>query len=731
MKNNFLYVFFAVAALLCCFVFTASAGYDIDTDNILELDKVDSLYECLAKGDVNDSGDIEASDARIILRVSVNLDKIDTSALLKADIDEDGRITAQDARLALRMSVGLEELPEHNIETFTVIPATCNSEGLTVKICTTCVKIYAQITEPASDDYHIFGNWETTEPNTCVKEGLAQIVCIHCGETVKELKLPATGIHKLTEWTYPEGKNCERDMPKVRTCENCDYSEKGIEPAGHDYRYVEIQKKTCVQDGIEVYKCTDCGTEGVDSNGKTRYVYKAPGYHNYENTATVLKEATCTEEGTAAYLCIYCDEPRAEISIPATGHTYGKYKQITKEPTCTETGTANAACEICGDSQEIVLDMIEHDVVENGWTVTIPPNCTENGAKEGYCRYCRDNVTVEIPANGHNITSWEHVTPATCSETGLKRGICSVCGDTDVTEEIEKLAHTFDKAIKYWYDGIPCKGPWNYYKKCDVCGEKEYYLTYNTEACTSIKDGVRQTKVVTEATCTEAETVIEYCIYCKEELGKESTNGSPLGHDYSSDWVITKTATCTENGTKTTACARNCGSISEETIPATGHTQGEFVTVSDPTCSTEGSRVADCTVCGETAKTEPIEKLPHTPQRVIIADSGEMDNEGYYTVKCKEICSECEEVINEVTTIQTFHVMSDFTVTFTAFEGLNAGDKISFTVDNNNVEILVSITSGKSNEITFTEDNGEYSFLIPEGLEADDEIFITVFSFNN
>lgn len=730
MKNKFLFVFFAVTALLCCFIFTASAGYDIDIDNILELDQVDSLYECLAYGDVNDSGKVEAADARIILRASVNLENIDTSAFMKADIDEDGKITAKDARLALRMSVGLEELPEHNVESFTVVPATCNSEGLTVKVCTSCVKIYAQITEPASDEYHIFGTWETVEANSCVKEGLAQITCLHCGEVVKELKLPATGIHKLSKWTYPEGMNCERDMPRVRTCENCDYSEKGIEPAGHDYTYVEIQKKTCIQDGIEVYKCADCGKEGVDSNGKTKYVYKAVGYHNYEQTATVLKEATCTEEGTAAYLCIYCDEPRAEIPIPATGHTYSKYKQITKEPTCTEEGTANVTCDVCGHSEEIVLEMIEHDVTENGWTVTLTPDCTTKGSKEGYCRYCRDNVTVEIPANGHNITSWENVTPASCSDPGLKKGICSVCGDTDITEEIGKLPHTFNKNTKYWYDGVPCKGPWNYYIKCDVCGEKEYYLSHNIVPCTSIKQGVRQTKVVAEATCTEAEKVVEICIYCEEAIGNARSNGEPLGHDYSAGWNETKPATCTEDGTKETACTRNCGSVKEVPIPATGHTPGEFRTEAYASCSSEGKKVADCTVCGEIARTETIEKLPHTPVSIIIADSGEMDENGYYTVKCKEICSVCEETLNEVTTIKTFHVMSNFAVTFTEFEGINAGDKISFTVDNNDTEILVVITSGEAKEIAFTEDDGVYSFAVPENHTEDDEIFITVFAFN-
>ncbi len=965
MKSKFFFVFFAVAALLCCFIFSASAGYDIDTDNILELDQVDSLFECLAKADVDNSGKIEASDARVILRVSVNLENIDTSAFMKADIDEDGKITAQDARIALRLSVGLDEIPKHNVESFVVVPATCNTEGLTVKVCTSCVKIYAQITEPASDEYHIPGNWETVTANSCVQEGLAIINCSHCGEKIKELKLPATGIHKLSDWTYPEGKNCERDMPKLRSCENCDYSEKATEPAGHDYKYIEVQKKTCVQDGIEVYKCAECGKEGVDSNGKTVYTHKAAGYHNFENTPTVLEAPTCTKEGKASYLCIFCDEPQGEIVLPANGHKYNKYYQVTLEPTCTEKGAANAVCEVCGEEISIELDMIEHDIDANGWTELFAPTCTETGEKEGYCRYCRDIVTVEIPEKGHSISSWENVKPATCSEPGIKKGICSICGETDVTQETEKLAHTFDRNTKYWYEGVPCQGPWKYYNKCIVCDAKEYYLTYETKNCTSLKNGVRQTRLITEATCTKAETIVEVCVYCKEDITGVRSNGRPLGHDYPAEnWAVTTEPTCTETGLKEAACSRNCGEISKEVIPAnghayseyvitvepscfetgvkvktctvcgathedpvpliahtygtavttleptctetgiktktciycpattdieipatghshgeyivtvepkciepgvktsycencdsfieeaipatghtygdfittlepsceqpgtktrhcekcdstidrpipaTGHTYGEFVTTVEPTCTETGTKTkscincdskidrpvpatghtyggfittleptctetgiktktctscdaeitevipttehtqgnfvvtkeptckefglstSSCTVCGKVFDTVEIDKVPHTPVKEIIADSGSTDENGNYIVRYKTLCSVCGEDLNEESIIEFLSVQGGFDIAFTEVEGTNAGDNITFTVANGETDVLVMYSYGKDNTVILEATDGEYSFTVPEDLNAEDTIFIIVFALN-
>lgn len=59
-------------------------------------------------GDVNGDSEITASDARMALRVSVSLEKINTWAMLAADFNGDTTIAASDARLILRTSVGLE-----------------------------------------------------------------------------------------------------------------------------------------------------------------------------------------------------------------------------------------------------------------------------------------------------------------------------------------------------------------------------------------------------------------------------------------------------------------------------------------------------------------------------------------------------------------------------------------------------------------------------------------------
>lgn len=58
-------------------------------------------------GDVNGDNKIDAADARLVLRHSVNLEMISASRLSNADINADGFINAADARLVLRIATNL------------------------------------------------------------------------------------------------------------------------------------------------------------------------------------------------------------------------------------------------------------------------------------------------------------------------------------------------------------------------------------------------------------------------------------------------------------------------------------------------------------------------------------------------------------------------------------------------------------------------------------------------
>ncbi len=68
------------------------------------------VYSAPVLGDADESGVIDAADARIVLRASVGLEKITASLRTRGDIDKNGKLNSSDARTILRAAVGLEEL---------------------------------------------------------------------------------------------------------------------------------------------------------------------------------------------------------------------------------------------------------------------------------------------------------------------------------------------------------------------------------------------------------------------------------------------------------------------------------------------------------------------------------------------------------------------------------------------------------------------------------------------
>ena len=104
-------------------------------------------------------------------------------------------------------------------------------------------------------------------------------------------------------------------------------------------------------------------------------------------------------------------------------------------------------------------------------------------------------------------------------------------------------------------------------------------------------------------------------------------------------------ATCTDAGSITWVCS-DCGKVYTETIPALGHSWGEWVTRQEATCTESGTRYRQCTRCNE-AETEAILAKGHTPvtfpgQAATCTEAGLSDG-----VKC----SVCGEVLSAQQTI--------------------------------------------------------------------------------
>ena len=67
------------------------------------------MYSSKPLGDIDQDGKVTSADARLALRHSVGLEKLNDKQIKYGDVDGDGKITSADAREISRISVGLKK----------------------------------------------------------------------------------------------------------------------------------------------------------------------------------------------------------------------------------------------------------------------------------------------------------------------------------------------------------------------------------------------------------------------------------------------------------------------------------------------------------------------------------------------------------------------------------------------------------------------------------------------
>ena len=311
---------------------------------------------------------------------------------------------------------------------------------------------------------------------------------------------------------------------------------------------------------------------------------------------TIEKNATCTENGSSVRVC-ECGEKESKI-ITKTKHSVGEW--ITdSEPSCTETGSKHQICSVCSETIETVsIPAKEH---QNGeWIIDIEATCTENGSKRQNCSICSVIIKTEvISAKGHTDAIDNAVAP-TCTETGLTEGMhCSVCNVTLISQQIvNATGHT--------------NGAW---------------ITDN------------------EATCTTKGSKHQICSVCKDTIKVEDI--AAKGHIEVIDKAVA--STCLNTGlTEGKHCSRcNSTLVAQTTTAAKGHTNGNWITDIEPTCTEKGSKHQICSVCSKTIKTEEISAKGHveiTDKAVAATCTATGLTEGKH-------CSRCSTVLVAQTTV--------------------------------------------------------------------------------
>ena len=477
--------------------------------------------------------------------------------------------------------------------------------------------------------------------------------------------------HEWDEGEVTKEATCIEEGQITYSCTSCDEVKfETIAALGHNEVIDEAKEATCTETGLTEGKhCDRCNEvlvqqEEISSLG-----------HSFADW-TIVKEATCENQGTKRRDCNNCDHYEEE-TIEAKEHNYES--EVTK-PTCVEQGYETFTCTNCNHSYiDNYVDALGHrEVVDTGKEAT----CTTSGLTEGkHCDRCNEVLVQqeEIPALGHNYGTLINEIPATCTKTGIIAHYhCDRCDkyfDTNKKEVVELTIslkeHEFDNSS--WT--CDATGHWH---KCKYCNEKDSFSAhtpnmdsateYDDKVCTIcdyvIQEALGHTHVMqytekVEATCETSGNIAYYqCKGCKKYYSDVNGNNeitdisslviSALGHNYGK--LVEKVeATCEEEGTKAhyhcDRCDKNFNNnkaeINDLTIPALGHKEVTDKAV-EPTCTETGlTQGSHCSTCNKVlVKQEVIPALGHNE---VIDASKEATcttsglTEGSHCDRCKEI----------------------------------------------------------------------------------------------
>ena len=171
--------------------------------------------------------------------------------------------------------------------------------------------------------------------------------------------------------------------------------------------------------------------------------------------------------------------------------------------------------------------------------------------------------------------------------------------------------------------------------------------------------------ITKEASCAEQGSRERICTAC----GEKETEAIPAtGHTWAKDYTVDKEATCMEDGSESIHCTV-CGEADESTvrvIPKTGHKFGDWVITKEAACTEQGSRERICTACGEKKK-EAIPATGHTWAKDYTVDKEATQTEaGSESIHCT-VCGAINETSIRVIPKLGFSVDAKFELEKPAF----------------------------------------------------------------
>ncbi|MCC8131087.1 MAG: hypothetical protein LIO72_04980 [Ruminococcus sp.] len=370
------------------------------------------------------------------------------------------------------------------------------------------------------------------------------------------------------------GSNCDL-MALCSVCGN-------YIPYAHTMEHIDAVAPTCGEDGIlDCYYCTSCG----------RYYSSADGY-----PSELLDSST----------------------DPATGnHTYDENNKCT---TCGAIGAADSeATTDTSSGVKSILSITATDgstnsalsAVVNGSSIT---SSTVTMSRTNYKLTGKLNVG-QVSTSTSTITLSDTNGSLTLGNASSSTAISASTTLTGTYTDATSGDTTSMKGEVLFYGDISYSGDTTY-KDADVINRSTFSISLTPTSDSTLDASTPS--VLRYDTSTSSWEALEVTGTSTDEttgqvtlsfttsslspimvLAVEEVQDEPHTHTY--EGVVTKEATCTEDGVKTYTCSV-CEDTYTETIPATGHTESDEVVIENKvaaTCTADGSydSVVYCTVC--------------------------------------------------------------------------------------------------------------------------------------